>query len=276
MNYFRHLLSATIIVNVLFISNAHALVVDFENYGRNDDGSGGIGLLDVFLRTNIDLNQANSTHRLIGQSFGNTGGITFSGGVLLEDPLDSNAMPIAGDGGSVYYGTAFSPETSITTSNYTNTLTIDITSAEMVTSVSGSFVHGLDTRVVGANELVDYIVSYSFDGVADPFLQPLGGFVFNDGADVISFNLDTNTLAGAAMGAFINKVELIAPGYDFMADGNPREEIFEWDFLLSSVSFNEAASPVPVPAALPLFVSALLGGFVAARQRKPSDRKISA
>ena len=145
MNYFRHLLSATIIVNVLFISNAHALVVDFENYGRNDDGSGGIGLLDVFLRTNIDLNQANSTHRLIGQSFGNTGGITFSGGVLLEDPLDSNAMPIAGDGGSVYYGTAFSPETSITTSNYTNTLTIDITSAEMVTSVSGSFVHGLDS-----------------------------------------------------------------------------------------------------------------------------------
>jgi hypothetical protein len=265
MNNFRKIFSVAIIVNAFFVSSVHALVVDFEEYD-------GIGLQDVFLGNNTNLNSANLTHRLVGQSFG-SGGITFSGGVMLQDPLNSMAMPIVGDGGSIYYGTAFSPSTSITTANYTNTLSIDITSAEMVTNVSGSFVHGLDTRLVGPSELVNYFVDYYVEGIVDPFREVLGGQLFVDGADVVSFNIDTATLAGAAMGAFINKVELVSPGYDFIP--SDRDDIFEWDFLLSSVSFNEAASPVPLPAALPLFMSALLGGFVAARRKKSSDHKVS-
>ena len=272
MNNIRRLLSTAILINTFFVCSAHALVVDFENYGMNEDGTGGIGLLDVFLLGNTNLNSANSTHRLIGQTFGN-GGITFSGGVLLEKPRNSNADPIVGDGGSVYYGTAFSPTTSINTSNYPDALSIDITSAEMVTKVSGSFVHGLDTRAVGQNELVNYFLDYYVEGAANPFRENLGGQLFVDGASVVSFNLDTSTLAGTAMGGFINKVELVSSGYDF--DSSDRDAVFEWDFLLSSVSFNEAASPVPVPAALPLFMSALMGGFVAARRKKSSDDKIS-
>lgn len=268
MNYFRHLLFAVIISNACIVSSAHALVVDFEEFD-------GIGLLDVFLGGNIDLEAANTTHRLmgVGQPFGNNNGITFSGGVLLQDPLNSNADPIIGDGGSIYYGTAFSPSTSITTSNYTNTLTINITSDEMVNSVSGSFVHGLDTRLDGQNVMIDYFVDYFVDvqGVETLFTQNLDDQVFDDGASAISFGLDTDTLAGAAMGAFINRVELRTSGYDFL---DTRNDELEWDFLLSAVSFNEA-SPVPVPAALPLFMSALMGGFVVARRKKSSDHKIA-
>ena len=87
----------------------------------------------------------------------------------------------------------------------------------------------------------------------------------------MSFGLDTDTLMGSLLGLFINKVEISTPGYDFI--GRPEQQ--EWDFLLSSVSFNEGASPVPLPAALPLFMRALLGGFVAARRKKSSDHKVS-
>ncbi len=276
MNTLRHYIFAVIIVNFLCISNANALVVDFENFASVE------GLENVFINGNIDLNAANPTHRLMGagQPFGNFGGITISGGVLLQDPLNINANPIMGDGGSIYYGTAFSPSTSIITSNYTNTLSIDITSDEMVTNVAGSFVHGLDTRLDGPNVMVDYIVNYFVDveGVETLFTQDLSGQIFDDGDSVVSFALDTDTLAGTAMGAFINRVEVQAGdgtanggGYDFTSTRNDQ---LEWDFLLSSVSFNEA-SPVPVPAALPLFVSALLGGFVAARRKKSSDHNIA-
>ena len=76
------------------------------------------------------------------------------------------------------------------------------------------------------------------------------------------------------MGAYINKVELISPGYDFELDNNSRNEVIEWDFLLGSVSFDQVLSPVPLPAAVPMFMSALLGGFVAARRYKSSDNKV--
>lgn len=269
MKNFRHLLTAAVIVNACFISSAHALVVDFEEFNAIE------GLEDVFLRTNTNLEGANPTHRLIGQSFGDNDGITFSGGVLLQDPLNSAQppSPITGDGGSIYYGTAFSPSTSITTSNYTDTLSIGITTEEAVTRLSGEFVHGLNTRADGQNVLVDYVVNYFNVGLTDAiFTQSLSGNPFTDGASVISFGLDTETLVGGLVGALINRVEISAVGYDFVTTD---DDVLEWDFLLSSVSFNADASPVPVPAALPLFMSALLGGFVAARRKKSSDHKLT-
>ncbi|MFK7795582.1 MAG: PEP-CTERM sorting domain-containing protein [Gammaproteobacteria bacterium] len=267
MKNLRRYISAAIVVNVLSIGSVQALVVDFEIFDAI------AGLESVFVGANSDLNDANTTHRLIGQSFGNEGGITFSGGVLLQDPLNSMALPIMGDGGSIYYGTAFSPSTSITTENYTDTLSIDITTDEFVTRVSGGFVHGLNTRADGQDVLVDYEVNYFNAGLTNPiFTQSLAGNIFTDGADLVSFGLDTETLAGGLLGALINRVEISAVGYDFTStDSND----LEFDFLLSSVSFNADASPVPVPAALPLFMSALLGGFVAARRKKSNDNNIS-
>ena len=198
------------------------------------------------------------------------GGISFSGGVLLEDPLGSNALPIVGDGGSIYYGTAFSPSTSIPSLNYTNTLTIKITDDENVKAVSGSFVHGLNTNLDMMGIQLTYQVNYFVDGMLDPyFTEDITGVEFVDGADVVSFGLDTTTLFGNTfLNTLINCVEITTAGYDFTSNDN---DVLEWDFLLSSVSFTEGASPVPLPAALPLFMSALLGRFVAARRKKSSD-----
>ena len=265
MNIFRHFLCAIIISNAFLISSAHALVVDFEEFNN-------VGLIDRFVDANINYDLISSpTHILEGRSFG-AGGITFSGGVLLQNPLDSNAMIIDGDGGSIYYGTAFSPSTSIPTSNYTNTLTINITSDENINEVTGSFVHGLNTNLDAQGITIDYVVNYFSEGLITPlFSQDLLDVPFIDGADVVSFGLDTTSLTGSLMGALINRVEITTLGYDFTSNDN---NVLEWDFLLGSANFNQA-SPVPVPAALPLFMSALLGGFVAARRNKSSDHKIS-
>ncbi|MDW3094236.1 MAG: hypothetical protein R8G33_01040 [Gammaproteobacteria bacterium] len=268
MNRFRNLVSATILLGALCVGSAHALVVDFEEFNN-------VGLINRFVDANIDYDLINSpTHILEGRSFGATGGITFSGGVLLQDPLDSTAMIINGDGGSIYYGTAFSPSTSIPTSNYVNTLTINITSDENINDISGSLVHGLNTNLDAPGILIDYVVNYYSDSFMAPlFSQNLLDVPFIDGAGVVSFGLNTNSLAGSLMGELINRVEITTSGYDFTSNDN---DVLEWDFLLGSVNFDNAASPVPVPAALPLFISALLGGFVVARPKKKSgDHKLS-
>jgi len=145
MKNLRHYISAAIIVNFLCISSAHALVVDFEEF------IGVSGISNNFV-AEPDLNQSSETFRLANKTYGASGGISFSGGILLQSPLDSMGVPIVGDSvlpgdiKSIYYGMAFSPSTSIATLNYTNTLTIDITSGENIKSVTGSFVHGLNTK----------------------------------------------------------------------------------------------------------------------------------
>jgi hypothetical protein len=117
---------------------------------------------------------------------------------------------------------------------------------------------------------VDYIVNYYSEGVGglDLLLTQNLPAIFDDGASVVGFGLDTGVL-----GALINLVEITTSGYQFM--NGARDEPLEWDFLLASVEFGQGASPVPLPAALPLFMSALLGGFVAARRKKSSDHKVS-
>lgn len=260
MKSLNKITAAVIFSSSVTVSSAQAFVVDFELYGSLP------GVPSAFLDV-PDYSSANQTFTLSNQTFGN-GGITFSGGILLNEPVDSSGVPgntIIGDGGSVYYGTAFSPSTSITTSNYQNQLSISIDTAEMISSVQGSFVHGLNTEDIdGPGISVDYSVSYTLEGIATPFIQGLSA-VFTDGDEVINFGFDSNSLMGSAMGALITDVEIVAQGYDFLNSDN---NVSEWDYLLSSVRFNEGASPVPVPAALPLFISALLGGMVIARPRK--------
>ena len=257
MKNIRKFLSAVIVLISFSVNAAHAFVVDFEN----------LSVLDIpsTFVAQPDYASANSTFRLIGIPFGDQGGISFSGGILLEDPTNSEGVSIVGDGGSVYYGTAFSPSTSILTTGYQNLIAINIANTELVSSVQGSFVHGLNTLDLdGPGISIGYTVSYFLEGVASPIVQNLSA-IFTDGDEVVNFGFDSSTLMGAAMGALITGVEIVADGYDFI---NSNQDVDEFDFLLGSVRFNEGASPVPVPAALPLFISALLGGLVIARPKK--------
>ena len=262
MKYLRHTLSLVAVTLYLScINSAHAFVVDFEEFAI-------LPTIPSSFTEEPNLAMANDTLALRNQVFG-SGGITFSGGILLEDPTDSSGDPnntIMGDGGSVYFGTAFSPSTSIITSGYQNPLSINIdTMLDSITSVQGAFVHGLNTDDLdGMGISIGYTVSYFIEGVMSPIIQELSA-IFTDGDEVINFGFDTNDLMGSSMGALITGVEILADGYDFI---NSNQDVDEFDFLLGSVRFNEGASPVPVPAALPLFISALLGGFVIARPRR--------
>ena len=264
MKILRNTISSVTLLAAINLTAAHAFVVDFENFASLDIPNNFIAQSDYDLVSpTFQLNNPPIT------SFGSTGGITFTGGVLLEDPLNSDAGTIIGDMGSVYYGTAFSPSTSIITTNYQNLLAVDITTQENITSVQGGFIHGLNTRLDELLPDVDsieigYTISYFLEGITSPVIEELTA-IFSDGDEIVNFGLDTNLLADTMMGALITRVEIVADEYDFI---NSAANIGEYDFLLGSVRFNEGASPVPVPAALPLFISALLGGMVFARPKK--------
>jgi hypothetical protein len=194
---------------------------------------------------------------------GDNDGLKCSNGVLLKVP---DALPRGGgDGGSLYYGTAFAPNTSIPTENYQNLLTISIDSTkDQISEVTGKIVHGLNTT-----DTIAYLVSY-FTGIDEMLAgtQTFANFTNENVGDVIDFNSADTMLASA----LITKVTIVS---GLVTDNQFVVPIvdWEWDFLLAQVSFE--GSPVPLPAALPLFMSALLGGFVAARRKKPSDHKVS-
>jgi hypothetical protein len=246
-------LSITAILFFVFIaSSAHAIVVDFDT-----EYTDLLSLENNF----ITANPANPIENSSALSFVG-GAVSFSGGVALRDPLNSMGNPIPG----VFYGTAFSPTTSINTSGFLNPITINIDAGENFTNVNGEFISGLNTNAPenSANTLASYDISF-FSGDDLLGVDSKVNVPFNNGDTLISFGFDSTSLMGALFGAAITRVELTARDLDL----NSTDQIIqnEWDFLLSSVSF-ESASPVPVPAALPLFISALLGGLVVARPKK--------
>lgn len=256
----RTILKSAVALFVLAFSSVQAaVVVDFENYIA-DLPFTTIPSSFLSVPNYNDISPAVLT--LQGETFG-SGGITFSGGVLLESPTGDGGVlgdSILGDGGDVYYGTAFSPSTSITTSNYPTMgnlgfLEINIASTEGVQSVQGSLIQGLNIE-----DLVDYTVNYFFDDSTTAGFTESISALFTNGDEVVSFGLDT-TLDGALSGELITKVTVIAD--ELIVNMNT-----EFDFLLAAVEFSEGANPVPVPAALPLFISALLGGFVVARPKR--------
>ncbi len=272
MNHYHKIIASLFIFNTFVMSNAHAIVVDFD--------TGALNIEDTFFEVNL----GSPVQTLSGVTFGANNGITFSGGVLLADPTNGNAGQVSNDG-SFYYGTAFSPSTNAQTSpagwpaELPDTITIEISPDENITSVSGIFINGLNGNIIGEN--ADYEVKF-YTGNDDAFVeleqQNFMDTVFNNGMTTEMFGLDTSTLMGSALNALITKVEITALGVDFGRECTPDEienncsgPILEWDFLLDSVSFNEGISPVPVPAALPLFMSALLGGLAFARPRKSSE-----
>lgn len=298
MKYIRNLISSVLILFLVLISSAYALVVDFEEYDPNHPNYNGVTTIkSTFVGpnpvTNPSSNAANPANSTQASPVTNSGGpytlgapgstgIVFSGGVLLDDPSNGVAgQVVSADGGSIYYGTASSPSSGTLTSNivsltgehlYTNTITIDIDPLENVTSIHGEFINGLNTSALVSSPtqtdlFADYLVSYFTGDDGDVMLggTSLDDVGFDNGASLLSFGLDTLLLSSEV----ITKVTITA--LDFSFGGGESE----WDFLLASVSFNEGASPVPLPAALPLFMSALLGGFVAARRKKSSDHKVS-
>ena len=282
MKYFRNILNAVIVLSVLAFSAAHAVTVNFTNEYAG---------VTVLQNNFIDADPTDGLENSSSVTFVD-GAVEFSGGVALRAPLDSTGLVgniITGgvDAGaetsSVYYGTAYSPTTSIMNPGLTDPIiTIDIDASENFTSISGELVNGLNTNApqnqnrnkdINEDGLVDgdgldpLLASYTInfftgsDGSVPLDTVMTGDVPFTDGATTIPFSFES------AMMQAITKVQIVANDLDL----NGLDEIVEneWDFLLASVSF-ENTSPIPVPAALPLFISALLGGYVIARPRRSS------
>lgn len=96
-----------------------------------------------------------------------------------------------------------------------------------------------------------------FDAMNELGQDLIEDVAFTNGEQLVSFDFDTSLMV-STLGQFITRVEISA-----LDDSDV--EGFEWDFLLDSATLDQATSPVP------LFISALLGGLVTARLRKPSD-----
>ena len=200
--------------------------------------------------------------------FGPNDGITFSGGVLLDNPTFTAGIEFAS--GSILYGTAFAPNSGVTPTDAvppaslglnSPMITIDITPAEAVTTVEGVLISGLATDgfLPGApdeGELADYVVEFfngttSLGAIDIPNLEPNS----QPGSSAV-FRFDS--MGTAITQVIFSTTPLI---FDMEVGG-------EWDFFIDTIAFNTPIENVPVPAALPLFFSALLGGWVFARPRR--------
>ena len=272
MKYFRNILNAVIVLSVLTFSAAHAVTVNFTN-----EYAGVTTLQNNFITADpTDGFENSSSVTFVG------GAVEFSGGVALRAPLNSMGSAITGgvdpgaETSSVYYGTAFSPTTSIINSGLTDpTITIDIDASENFTSISGELVNGLNTNAPqnqnrntdpDGDGLDPLLASYAirfFSGSDLLDTVMTGDVPFTDGDTTIPFSFES------AMMQAITRVEIMANDVDLNGLDGVGVVLNEWDFLLASVSF-ENTSPIPVPAALPLFLSALLGGYVIARPKRSS------
>jgi hypothetical protein len=252
MNFSRALIKGSLLSTLLMLaSHAHALVVDFESTGITD-------IRNTYFDSNFSAGSLttleNVAFYLDGSVMaGGADGIYFSEGVLLDNPSMLQEDEIfALTGGSILYGTGESPSTNTGHNSGlypgympTNTITINIETVEDVTSVGGILINGLNTDLEAGS--ADYQVEL-FSG-----MNLLATLVFND--------LESGSVPGSANFFYdsgsdaITKVVITGLGFDF---GSPQNNgPTEWDFLIDNIAFNEAV--VPVPAALPLFLSALAG-----------------
>ncbi len=255
MNTLRNVFNTAIVLSAIGLNASHAVTVDFDTEYLNVEG-----LADNFITANpFDPIENTSGVNFVG------GAVTFSGGVILRDPANTDTDPMAPTFfPGVYFGTAFSPTTSINEVGYANPLTINIDASENFTNVSGLLLSGLNTNApeYTGMELASYEVSFFNDNTLLG-TDSTGGVDFTDTA---TFEFDSFSMESAIFGAAITRVEIMANPFDL----NSMDSIIqnEWDFLLDFVNFEAGMNPVPVPAALPLFISALVGGFVIARPKK--------
>ena len=266
MNVIRHIKTGLFILLGIVAGNAHAVIVDFEEYGSA--GSINLGLSSTFQGATTTpgsrqrLEMVDATGNPF-DTFGDTstGVISFSGAVLLEDPTETGMFPPVGGVpvGSVYYATANAPSTNaIPNPLLEQTITITITDSQ-VTSVEGILINGLATTMDTA--LAEYFITYFTDtNMFTERIGPMEGLPSNQENGAALFSIATS-------GDFINSIEITSPGVQFPGD----PDLLEYDFLIDALSFNESLNPIPVPAAFPLFLSALLGGWLLARPRKSSE-----
>lgn len=255
MNYLRYVLSTLAVLLFVGVNAAQAVIVDFDT-----EYTGVEGLADNF----ITADPTNPIQNTSGVSFVG-GAVSFSGGIILRDPANPDMDPMApAIFPGVFFGTAFSPTTSINVTDYLNPITINIDAAQGFTNVSGILLSGLNTNApeYTGMDLASYEISF-FNGDTLLGTDSTGGVEFTD---TTSFGFDTFSIESAIFGAAITKVEIAANPFDL----NSMDSIIqnEWDFLLDSISLEVGMNPVPVPAALPLFISALLGGFAFARPKR--------
>ncbi len=272
----------SILISSLLLSSAHAVEVNFENTGL-------MNLSNTF--QGADITNANQTLSGIGAGFFGID-VTFSGGVLLENPLMGGTLtdPInCPTCGNVFYGSGLSQSTGVITDDtvggvfqyLTPTISIDINPSEQITKVSGSLLSGLNTSIISPDATTDYLIDFlSADGSLFPDQLTITAGYDPDLFVPETFEFDTSTLMGSLANSIITGLRITAVGIDFENGSNaglpnlPAEfNELEWDFLIDSVRFESNITPVPLPAGLPLFISALLSGFVIARPRKSSDTK---
>ncbi len=266
----------------MLLSSAHAVEVNFENTGL-------MNLSNTF--QGADITNANQTLSGIGAGFFGID-VTFSGGVLLENPLMGGTLtdPInCPTCGNVFYGSGLSQSTGVITDDtvggvfqyLTPTISIGIDPSEQITKVTGSLLSGLNTSIISPTATTDYLITFlSEDGsFFDNQLMITAGYDVNELVPE-AFEFDTSSLMGSLANSIITGLLITAVGTDFPGMNEVLQDLpasinneLEWDFLLDSVTFESNIAPVPLPAGLPLFISALLSGFVIARPRKSSDTK---
>lgn len=247
MNFTRALTKGSLLAIALaFAGNSHAVIVDFQS----------TGILDIKSTFNDSNVTPGSLTTLEGVAFyldgsiqtPRTDGIQFSGGVLLQNPTEASGGGIVVDEDSIFYGTAHSPTTNADFNDpaygTSPQIIIEINTVTDVTSVSGLLINGLNTAQVG-NDPVEFKVEF-FSDIAGNNLLDMWTMSLASGSVPGNANFASDT-----GGAAIKRVEISAtPFSEAPFDG-------EWDFLIDDIAFNEAV--VPVPAALPLFLSALAG-----------------
>lgn len=247
MNFSRTLLKGSLLAALLVSAgNSHAVIVDFQSTGIAD-------IKSTFNDSNVTPGSLTTLQDVAFYLDGSiqtpkTDGIQFSGGVLLQNPTEASGGGIVVGEDSIFYGTANSPTTNADFNDpaygTSPQIIITINTVTDVTSVSGLLINGLNTAQVG-NDPVEFKVE---------FFSDLAGI---NSLDMWTMSLASGSEPGNAMfesdteGANIKRIEISAtPFSEDPFDG-------EWDFLIDDVVFNAAV--VPVPAALPLFLSALAG-----------------
>ena len=262
MDFFRALLKGSLsLVLFSFVGNANALVVDFESTGISD-------IQNTYFDSNFNTTSLTTLNNVAFYLDGSmqvnaAGGIYFSEGVLLQNPSQLQTSVLQDlTGGSILYGTGESPSTNTGHNSAlypgytpTNRIVITISPEILVTSVGGLLINGLNTDgVIGA---ADYQIQ---------FYSELGLL------DTLNFNdIASGSVPGhveffyESLASPIAEVIITGVPFDF-GGGNGATE---WDFLIDNIAFNEPMGVVPVPAALPLFISALAGVGLFARRRVP-------
>ena len=270
MKLYRYMKTSFFLLLVFVTSNAQALIVSFEEQQFRNAST------QTFQMANLT---PGSAQQLAGLNFSENaaagGSIMFSGGVTLLNPTET--LPITFDG-DVLYGTAFAPSTGAQTSplgppaELPSIITIDIDPIDQVNLVEGLLINGLNTDAVDmmmnplTNELADYVVSVFTTDLDSDFAIQILDLPSNLAGGFDLFSVSTAELMNSMGEAvFITQVQIQALPINF------GENFDEWDFLIDAVSFNEPLPPIPVPAALPLFLRALFGGWLFARPRKPSE-----